>query len=150
MSELDHAVVEYARVSDEPIVASGLTALVDDERAGAIATFTGAVRNHDSGRRVTALSYSAHPSAEQVLAQVAQEFISRPKVHRLAVAHRVGDLEIGDVALFVAVAASHREQAFACVEDLVNRVKDQVPIWKHQTYADGSSSWPGSDDAQRC
>lgn len=150
MSEPDHAVVEYARVMQTPIIAADLTALVDDERAGAIATFTGAVRNHDGGRRVTALNYSAHPSAEQVLVQVAQEFVARPKVHRLAVAHRVGDLEIGDVALFVAVAASHREQAFSCVEDLVNRVKEQVPIWKHQTYTDGTSSWPGSDDAQRC
>src|SRR5690625_3094929 len=119
-------------------------AQVWDPQAGAVATFVGAVRNHDGGKDVAALSYSAHPSAQEILEQVAREFTDRPGVHRLAVAHRVGDLTIGDVALFAAVSASHRAEAFPRLEELVNRIKATVPIRKHQEYADGTKDWPGS------
>ena len=137
-------VLRFAQVSSAAIDVPQVMALVSDPQAGAIATFVGAVRNHDGGRDVAALSYTAHPSAEEILEQVAQEFADRPGVHRLAVAHRVGDLEIGDVALFAAVSASHRAEAFPVLEELVNRIKAAVPIWKHQEYADGTKDWPGS------
>jgi len=139
-------VLQFAQVSSAAIDVPHVMALVCDPRAGAVATFVGAVRNHDGGRDVAGLSYSAHPSAQDTLAHVAQEFADRPGVHRLAVAHRIGDLEIGDVALFAAVSASHRAEAFPVLEELVNRIKAAVPIWKHQEYADGTKDWPGSTD----
>src|SRR5690625_161742 len=139
-------VLRFAQVSSAAIDVPRVMALVSDPQAGAVATFVGAVRNHDGGRAVAALSYSAHPSAEEILEQVAQEFVNRPGVHGLAVAHRVGDLEIGDVALFAAVSASHRAEAFPVLEELVNRIKAAVPIWKRQEYADGTKDWPGSTD----
>src|SRR5690625_3891672 len=112
-------VLRFAQVSSAAIDVPQVMALVSDPQAGAIATFVGAVRNHDGGRDVAALSYTAHPSAEEILEQVAQEFADRPGVHRLAVAHRVGDLEIGDVALFAAVSDSHRAEAFLVLEEIV-------------------------------
>lgn len=139
-------VLQLAEVSSAEIDVAGAMALVSDPQAGALATFAGVVRNHDGGREVARLSYSAHPSAQEILAEVVEEFEGREGVHKIAAAHRIGDLEIGDVALFVAVSASHRYQAFPVVEELVNRIKDAVPIWKHQEYADGSKSWPGSTD----
>lgn len=139
-------VVRFAQVSSDEIDVAQVMAQVWDPQAGAVATFVGAVRNHDSGKEVAALSYSAHPSADQILEQVAQEFAQRPGLHRIAVAHRIGDLTIGDVALFAAVSASHRSEAFPVLEELVNRIKATVPIWKHQEYVDGTKSWPGSTD----
>lgn len=139
-------VLRLAQVSSAEIDVAQAMALVSDEQAGAVATFVGAVRNHDGGRDVAALSYSSHPSAQEILEQVAREFTGREGVHAIAVAHRVGDLQIGDVALFAAVSASHRFQAFPVIEELVNRVKAAVPIWKHQEYTDGSKDWPGSTD----
>lgn len=133
--------VRLAVVSDVAIDTAAVAALVDDARAGAVVTFVGAVRNHDDGRDVTSLSYSAHPSAEATLREVADEFRGRDGVHAIAVVHRVGELAIGDVALFAVVAASHRGQAFSCASDLVDRVKESVPIWKHQHYVDGTSDW---------
>lgn len=133
--------VRLAAVSDVAVDTAAVAALVDDARAGAVVTFVGAVRNHDGGRDVTSLSYSAHPSAEATLREVADEFRGREGVHAVAVVHRVGELAIGDVALFAVVAASHRGQAFSCASDLVDRVKESVPIWKHQHYADGTSDW---------
>ena len=89
-------------------------ALVDDPAAGAVVTFAGVVRDHDGGRGVLALDYSAHPTAPQVIAQVAAEVGARAHgVRAIAVSHRVGRLSIGDVALACAVAADHRQEAFA-------------------------------------
>src|SRR5699024_12502053 len=92
-------VLRFAQVSSAAIDVPRVMALVSDPQAGAVATFVGAVRNHDGGRDVTALSYSAHPCAEEILEQVAQEFVNRPGVHGLGVAHRLSELEIGSVAV---------------------------------------------------
>lgn len=136
-------VVRLAVISDRPIDTGSVTELVADDRAGAVVSFVGAVRNHDGGRDVASLDYSGHPSAEEVIRQVADEFAGREGVHALAVVHRVGELAIGDVALFAVVAASHRGQAFSCASDLVDRVKELLPIWKHQRYTDGTADWSG-------
>lgn len=133
--------VRLAEVSDTAVDTTAVAALVEDERAGAVVSFVGAVRNHDGGRGVDSLTYSAHPMAEATLRAVAEEFSGRDGVHAVAVVHRVGELAIGDVALFAVVAASHRGQAFRCASDLVDRVKESVPIWKHQHYTDGTSDW---------
>src|SRR5690625_51226 len=137
-------VLRLALVSPVQMAVMQLTGFVDVERAFSVATFMRVVHNHDGGRDVAALSYSAHPSAQETLERVAREFTARDGVHSIAVAHRTGDLAIGDVALFVAVSAVHRYQAFPVLEELVNRVKAAVPIWKHQEYTDGTRDWPGS------
>lgn len=140
-SPVTGAVVRRAEISSQPINVDAVTALVDDPRAGAVVTFVGAVRNHDGGRDVVSLDYSGHPSAADVIREVAGEFVGRDGVHAIAVVHRVGELAIGDVAFLVVVGASHRKQAFTCASDLVDRAKELLPIWKHQRYADGTSDW---------
>lgn len=119
--------------------------LVADDSAGAVVCFTGAVRDHDSARSVRALHYTAHPSAQQVLADVVGGIAAQSDgVRAIAVSHRVGDLAIGDVAFLVAVAADHRRAAFETCSRLVDDVKAALPVWKHQHFADGTDEWVGS------
>lgn len=119
--------------------------LVADDAAGAVVCFTGAVRDHDSARSVRALHYTAHPSAEQVLADVVGGIAAEVEgVRAIAVSHRVGDLAIGDVAFLVAVAADHRRAAFETCSRVVDDVKAALPVWKHQHFADGTDEWVGS------
>lgn len=120
-------------------------ALVAHRAAGAVVGFVGAVRDHDGGRSVTRLEYSAHPTAAQVLADVAAEVAaSSSGVRSIAVSHRIGVLEIGDAALVAAVAADHRAAAFETCARLVDTVKERLPVWKHQLFVDGSDEWVGS------
>jgi molybdopterin synthase catalytic subunit len=114
---------------------------VADPRAGAVVSFAGVVRDHDHGRAVTLLEYEAHPSAEQVLREVAEEIAADPAVYAVAVSHRVGTLAIGDVALAAAVATAHRAAAFAACARLVDEVKARLPVWKRQVFADGTEEW---------
>jgi molybdopterin synthase catalytic subunit len=114
---------------------------VADPRAGAVVSFAGVVRDHDHGRAVTVLEYEAHPSAEQVLREVAAEIAADPEVYAVAVSHRVGKLDIGDVALAAAVATAHRAAAFAACARLVDEVKARLPVWKRQVFADGTEEW---------
>jgi molybdopterin synthase catalytic subunit len=107
--------------------------------------FSGVVRDHDGGRTVTRLEYSAHPTAQQTLAEVAAEIAAdSPGVRAIAVSHRVGVLNIGDAALVAAVAADHRGAAFDTCQRLVDAVKARLPVWKHQFFGDGSEEWVGS------
>jgi molybdopterin synthase catalytic subunit len=106
-----------------------------------VVSFAGVVRDHDHGRPVTRLEYEAHPSAEAVLKEVAAEVAADPDVIAVAVSHRVGPLEIGDVALAAAVACAHRASAFAACARLVDEVKARLPVWKHQQFADGTDEW---------
>lgn len=133
--------VALAAVDDRPLDVARLAALVSDDRAGATVTFTGVVRNHDAGRAVDGIEYVGHPSADAIIAEVAAEFTGREGVHAIVVAHRVGTLTIGDLALVAAVAASHRAQAFSTCSDLVDLIKQRLPIWKRQVFSDGSSEW---------
>jgi molybdopterin synthase catalytic subunit len=103
------------------------------------------VRDHDSGHSVTRLEYSAHPTAQQTLADVAAEIAADcTGVRAIAVSHRIGALEIGDAALVAAVAADHRQAAFDTCARLVDSVKARLPVWKHQFFADGADEWVGS------
>lgn len=132
-----------ARISADPLEVEPLLALVTDSTVGGTALFVGVVRDHDEGKRVSALSYSAHPSAAQLLNDSAERVAAaHPKV-RLAVVHRVGDLAIGDRAVVVAAGAAHRGMALEAARDLIDDVKATVPIWKHQRFADGSEEWVG-------
>lgn len=130
-----------AGITDADIDCAALRAAVSDDRAGAVVTFAGVVRNHDHGVAVTGIEYVGHPSAVDVMREVVAEFAGREGVHAVAAQHRVGYLGIGGVALYVAVAASHRRQAFECASDMVDRVKEILPIWKKQYLADGTHEW---------
>ena len=133
--------VVLTQVAGNAISLADLERIVSDRRAGAVVGFTGVVRDHDHGRAVIGLEYEAHPDARAVLDQVAQEVCSRHDVVSLAVVHRCGRLEIGEVALVAVVSAGHRAAAFAACADLVDTVKARVPIWKHQFFADGTDEW---------
>jgi molybdopterin synthase catalytic subunit len=131
-----------AAVVDAPISVEEHAALVDDVAAGAVVTFSGVVRNHDGGRGVSALEYSGHPTAYAVMARVAEQVAAGAAgVRAIAVSHRIGELAVGDVALACAVAADHRQRAFAVCAELVDEVKRQLPIWKHQVFTDGTDEW---------
>ncbi|HHT12843.1 MAG TPA: molybdenum cofactor biosynthesis protein MoaE [Propionibacterium sp.] len=130
-----------AGVTTEDIDTDALLAAVSDDRAGAVVSFSGVVRNHDHGKAVTGIEYVGHPSADDVMREVLAEFADREGVHAIAAQHRIGHLGIGGVALYVAVAASHRAQAFGCASDFVDRVKEKLPIWKKQYLTDGTHEW---------
>lgn len=111
--------------------------------AGAVVSFTGVVRDHDGGRAVANLRYEAHPGAARALDVVAGQLAAAHDVLAIAVAHRVGELVVGDVALLCTVSAAHRASAFAACEALVDAVKQQVPIWKNQRFTNGATEWVG-------
>lgn len=139
------AVILRAELSGQRIVLAEHQALVEHRAAGAVVGFSGVVRDHDGGRTVTRLEYSAHPTALQVLAEVADEVARKCEgVRAIAVSHRIGTLTIGDAALVAAVAADHRRAAFETCALLVDTVKARLPVWKHQLFADGSDEWVGS------
>ncbi|WP_434992697.1 molybdenum cofactor biosynthesis protein MoaE [Arthrobacter sp. Ld5] len=140
--------VVHAAVADTPITPEEAHAGVDSPHCGAVVGFSGVVRDHDGGRDVSSLSYSAHPSAERVIREVAEEIAARHDGIRIWVAHRVGPLAIGDQALVAAVGAAHRGEAFRACSDLVDLVKERVPIWKEQFFADGSVEWVGAGTEQ--
>ena len=128
-------------VGPEPLDVAEHAALVGDAAAGAVVTFAGVVRDHDHGRSVRELEYVGHPSAPDVLRDVVAEVVAGCEVDAVAVGHRVGHLAVGEVAFAVAVSAAHRGEAFAACARLVDEVKDRLPVWKHQHFADGTSEW---------
>lgn len=135
--------VAFARVQDAPLSVDEVMAAVRHDRAGAVALFVGQVRDHDGGRGVVALDYSAHPSADSVAATIAARYAALPGIERVALIHRVGSLVVGDLAIVAAVSAAHRAEAFQACADLVEEVKASLPIWKHQHFADGTQEWVG-------
>jgi molybdopterin synthase catalytic subunit len=137
-------VVRLIAVRDSELSVDEVRAAVADPRAGGLALFAGAVRDNDHDRDVAALSYSAHPSAEAELRRVAEVIAEKFAVIGIAAVHRVGDLEIGDLAVVVAVSCPHRAEAFDACRALIDLLKASVPIWKHQRFADGDSEWVGS------
>ena len=150
--------VVHAVLSAEPISVEQAIAAVESDTAGAVVSFSGVVRNHDGGKPVQRLSYSAHPTAHQVLADVVAQLVAEQSAAgasgagrpgqpvRIWAAHRTGPLEIGDPALVCAVSAAHRGQAFAVCSELVDRIKQQVPIWKEQFFTDGTVEWVGAGE----
>ena len=135
--------VVNATVSDLQLNAEHAHAAAWTPECGAVVEFSGIVRNHDGGRGVASLSYSAHPSAEQIIAAVAAEIAAKHDGVRIWVGHRTGPLEIGEAALVAAVASAHRGVAFAACSELVDTVKAKVPIWKEQGFRDGTTEWVG-------
>ena len=130
-------------ITEDPLDAAALINSARRDTCGAVASFIGAVRNHDGGESVDAIEYSSHPSSPQILREIVSEMRDRPGVHCIVAWHRVSRLEIGDDAMVVAVAAEHRAQAFRAVETIVEDVKAKLPIWKKQELSDGSHNWSG-------
>lgn len=119
-------------------------AAVEDPEAGGVNLFVGAVRDHDHGDSVVALDYSAHPSALERLLEVAASVEDDFDVVALAVVHRTGRLQVGDAAVLVAASAAHRAEAYAASRALIDRLKESLPVWKHQVFGDGRDEWVNS------
>ncbi|MFC5908266.1 molybdenum cofactor biosynthesis protein MoaE [Streptacidiphilus monticola] len=136
--------IKLLAIRDTPLSLDEVYAAVGDDAAGGTAVFVGTVRDHDAGKGVTALSYSAHPSAEQELRRVAEKVAADFPVRALAAVHRIGDLRVTDAAVIVAVSCAHRGEAFAACRRLIDDLKHEVPIWKHQRFADGTEEWVGA------
>lgn len=137
--------VVRAAMTEHPILLAEHEEMVGHQSAGAIVGFVGVIRDHDVGRRVVRLEYSAHPSAAQVMADVVADVAAQSSgVRAVAASHRVGVLHIGEAALVAAVAADHRQAAFATCAQLVDTIKARLPVWKHQFFADGTEEWVGS------
>lgn len=134
-------VIRLIELRDAPLSVDEVRAAVADPAAGGIALFLGAVRDHDHGRGVMRLSYSAHPSAEAELRRVAEKVAASFDVLALAAVHRVGELAVGDLAVVVAVSCAHRGEAFEACRTLIDDLKHSVPIWKQQWFSDGDSEW---------
>jgi molybdopterin synthase catalytic subunit len=128
-------------ISEQPLDVAAHERAVAHPAAGGVVVFQGVVRDHDGGRGVTLLEYEAHPSAEAVLREIVAGYAADPAVYAVAVSHRVGKLEVGDVAMVAAVSTAHRAEAFALCARLVDEVKDRLPVWKHQLFTGGDEEW---------
>ncbi|QDB78206.1 molybdenum cofactor biosynthesis protein MoaE [Georgenia sp. 311] len=133
-------------VSAEPLDLSTHLAAVSTASTGAVATFIGQVRDHspDATDAVVRLEYSAHPDVERALEEIVADVVGPHEDVRVAVSHRVGVLDIGDVAIIACAASSHRDLAFTVCREVVEAVKARLPVWKKQVLADGSHTWVGS------
>jgi molybdopterin synthase catalytic subunit len=130
------------QITDQPLDFSSLRQRFADPTCGAVVAFEGLVRNHHEGQDVIRLHYQAHPilaekEGQKILAEALKKF---PVTRALAI-HRTGTLEIGEPAVIVLTASSHREVAFDVNRYLIDEIKARVPIWKHEFYADGSNGW---------
>lgn len=136
--------VMLAEVRESSLSVDECLSAVRRPDVGGVALFVGVVRDHDHGQRVVELEYSAHPRAGAELARVAAVVAGELPVRAVAVVHRTGLLAIGDLAVVVAVGASHRGEAFDACRRLIDLVKAEVPIWKRQLFFDGSVEWVGA------
>jgi molybdopterin synthase catalytic subunit len=137
-------VIRLLALRDTPLDVTEVLSAVEDPRAGGVVSFTGLVRDHDGGREVVELEYSAHPAAEAALRRVAEAVAAEVPVHALAATHRTGVLRVGEVAVVVAASASHRDQAFEAARRLIDDLKAAVPIWKRQVFSGGEQEWVGT------
>ena len=131
-------------IRDTPLSLDEVFAAVGDAAAGGTALFVGTVRDHDGGADVTRLGYSSHPTAEAELRRVAEKVAADFPVRAMAAVHRVGELSVGDLAVVVAVSCPHRAEAFEACRRLIDNLKHEVPIWKHQSFTDGTEEWVGA------
>ena len=137
-------IVRLAEVRDTPLSVDEVLSAVSDPAAGGVALFVGTVRDNDHDRRVVRLGYTAHPSAAAELRRVAEKVAASFGATAVAAVHRVGDLAVGDLAVVTAVACPHRAEALDACRALIDELKQDVPIWKHQEFAGGDSEWVNS------
>ena len=130
------------RLSRDPIDYAALTEMVRRPDCGAVATFLGTVRDLTDGKETIALDYEAYPNmAEKKLAEIEGQTRQRWPVGEMAMVHRIGRLEVGEVSVAVAVSCPHRAQAFEACRFAIDQLKEIVPIWKKENWADGSTEW---------
>jgi molybdopterin synthase catalytic subunit len=135
------------QLTNEPIDHNALTEMVRRPGCGAVVTFLGTVRDLTGEEVTAALDYDAYPQmAERKLAEIEAEARSRWPVGEIALVHRLGHLEVGDVSVAVAVSCPHRHQAFDACRFVIDQIKEHVPIWKKENWADGRTEWvhPGA------
>jgi molybdopterin synthase catalytic subunit len=129
-------------LADTPIDTGSLRAQLLDDRVGGYASFEGWVRNHNEGRDVLGLRYEAYIAlAEAEGERVLDEAMAKFDILEARCVHRIGDLAIGELAVWVGVSAAHRDAAFAACRYVIDEVKARVPIWKHERYAAGDAGW---------
>jgi len=139
-----HPAVKLAALRETPLDVGEVVAALDDDASGGLTLFVGRVRDHDGGKSVDGLDYSAHPTASATLADVCDRIAEQYDVHGVAAVHRVGTLAIGDIAVVVATTAAHRGEAFTASRALIDTLKSELPIWKHQRFGDGTEEWVGA------
>lgn len=132
-----------AELTDTPLSVDELIGCVSGPTVGGLGLFVGIVRDVDHGQSVRSLDYTAHPTAATELQRCADEVAARHAVETVAVRHRTGHLEIGDLAVVVAVGARHRGPALVACRELIDQLKAEVPVWKEQRFGDGSVEWVG-------
>ena len=133
-------------VTTQPLDVDAHLRLVEDDRSGAVTCFVGRIRNHDPEAvgDVAAISYTHHPDADRIAGDIVRRVVARldpAGEASVAMTHRVGRLEVGDVALVCCVSTPHRELAFALCEAIVEAIKADLPIWKQQFEASGRAVW---------
>ena len=136
--------VRLVDLRETPLDVAEVVAALDDDASGGLTLFVGRVRDHDGGKGVDGLDYSAHPTALEKMREICEQVAEKYDVHGIAAVHRVGSLAIGDIAVIVATTTSHRGEAFDASRLLIDTLKAEVPIWKHQRFADGSDEWVGT------
>lgn len=137
------AACRHVELTDRTLSLDRCIDAVRGDGMGGIATFTGMVRLHSRGTTIDHLDYEAYaPMALKVMTQLCEEIEAEIPGTRIAVEHRVGSLQIGDVAVVIAAAAPHRAEAFAACRAMIDRLKDRVPIWKKEISVDGAE-WVG-------
>lgn len=144
MGEPKKGAVKLLDIRETPLDVAEVMDALDDDASGGVTLFVGRVRDHDGGKGVTGLDYQAHPTALARLTEVAEKVAADHGVAGVAAVHRVGHLDIGDIAVVVATASGHRGEAFAASRDLIDTLKAEVPIWKHQVFTDGTDEWVGA------
>ena len=129
-------------ITQEPIILEKFLSFCPASACGAVTSFTGIVRDHDHGRRVKKLYYECYPRmANKMIGVLIGQAKSRWPVDDIYLRHRVGELEIGEAAVAIAVSASHRDEAFLACRFMIEGIKREVPIWKKQILEDGSGEW---------
>lgn len=140
--ESGHGRSVHVAIVDEPIDLERLVAEVSETGCGAILTFLGTVRDRHHGRAVLRLEYSAYEEmAVSELRAIAVEVRERWPVRRIAIVHRIGTLEIGEVSIAIVLSLPHRKEGFAALEHAIDTIKERVPIWKKEHFSDGSAGW---------
>ena len=136
--------VRLVDLREDPLDVVEVVAALDDDASGGLTLFVGRVRDHDHGKGVLGLDYTAHPSALDKLREVCERVATEYDVQGVAAVHRIGSLDIGDIAVVVATTSAHRGDAFTASRALIDTLKAEVPIWKHQRFGDGSEEWVGT------
>jgi molybdopterin synthase catalytic subunit len=141
---VSHPALRLVDLRETPLDVTEVVAALDDDASGGLTLFVGRVRDHDGGKGVDGLDYSAHPTARDKLTEVCVRVAEEYDVQGVAAVHRTGSLAIGDIAVVVATTAAHRGEAFTASRALIDTLKSEVPIWKHQRFGDGTEEWVGS------